>query len=95
MSQGLHRSNPRFYLGECVLKPSETTGYPLTDNQLGYSKDLRMLGCPRSWSKVWEALDLDIHKPGENCGQIVAYWEFQPTAAFHDRENCCNLGSRL
>jgi hypothetical protein len=35
-------------------------------------------GDPRSRSKVWEALDREIGKPGENRGQIVAHWEFQP-----------------
>ena len=35
-----------------------------------------MLGYPHSWSKVWEALDREIGKPGENCCQIVAHWEF-------------------
>ncbi|SRR5712691_5234447 len=54
-----------------------------------------MLGDPRGGSKVWEALDREIGKPGENRGQIVAHWEFQPAAAFHDRENRRNLGSRL
>ena len=54
-----------------------------------------MLGDPRSGSKVWEALDREIGKPGENRGQIVAHWEFQPAAAFHDRENRRNLRSRL
>ena len=54
-----------------------------------------MLGDPRSGSKVWEALDREIGKPGENRGQIVAHWEFQPAAAFHDRQNRRNLGSRL
>jgi hypothetical protein len=36
-----------------------------------------MLGDPRSGSKVWEALDREIGKPGENRDQIVANWEFQ------------------
>src|SRR5258708_2816947 len=54
-----------------------------------------MLGDPRSGSKVWEALDREIGKPGENRGQIVAYWEFQSAAAFHAREYRGNLGSRL
>src|SRR5664280_2033830 len=54
-----------------------------------------MLGDPPSRSKVWEALNREIGKPGENRGQIVAHWEFQPAAAFHDRENRCNLRSRL
>ena len=31
------------------------------------------------------ALDREIGKPGENRGQIVANWEFQPAAAFHYR----------
>jgi hypothetical protein len=54
-----------------------------------------MLGDPRSRSKVWEALDWETGKPGENRGQVVAHWDFQPAAAFHDRQNRCNLGSRL
>ena len=54
-----------------------------------------MLGDPHSGSEVWEALDREIAKPGENRGQVVAYGEFQPAAAFHDRENRCNLSSRL
>jgi hypothetical protein len=54
-----------------------------------------MPGGPRGGSEIWEALDREIGKPGENRGQIVAYWEFQPAAAFHDRENRCNLRSRL
>jgi hypothetical protein len=53
-----------------------------------------MLGDPRSGSEVWEALDREIGKPGENRGQIVPHREFQPAAAFHDRENRRNLGSR-
>jgi hypothetical protein len=52
-----------------------------------------MLGDPRSGSKVWEALDREIGKPGENRGQIVAHWEFQPAATFHDRENRRDLRS--
>jgi hypothetical protein len=54
-----------------------------------------MLGDPRCGSKVWKALDREIGKPGENRGQIVAHWEFQPAAAFHDRENRRNLRSCL
>jgi hypothetical protein len=54
-----------------------------------------MLGDSRSGSKVWEALDREIGKPVENCGQIVAHWQFQPSAAFHDRENRRDLRSRL
>jgi len=54
-----------------------------------------MLGDPRSGSKAWEALDRQIGKPRENRGQIVAHREFQPAAAFHDRENGRDLGSRL
>src|ERR1035437_396863 len=45
-----------------------------------------MLGDPRSRSKVWGAVDREIAKPGENPGQIVARWEFQPAAA--GRERC-------
>jgi len=43
-----------------------------------------MPGDPRSGSKVREALDREIGKPGENRGQIVAHREFQTAAAFHD-----------
>ena len=28
-----------------------------------------------------------VGNPGENRGQVVAHWKFQPAAAFHDREN--------
>ena len=45
-----------------------------------------MLGAPRSGSKVCKALDREITDPGENRGQIVASWELQPAAAFHDRQ---------
>ena len=48
-----------------------------------------------SGSKVWEAPDCDIGKSGKDRCQVVAYSEFQPAAAFHDRENCRNLKSRL
>jgi hypothetical protein len=45
-----------------------------------------MLECgPRSGSKVWEAVDREIGKPGENRSQIVAHLEFQ-TAPLPDRE---------
>jgi hypothetical protein len=54
-----------------------------------------MPGEPCSGSNVWEALDRTISESGENRGQIVAHWEFQPAAAFHDRENRRDLGSRL
>ena len=54
-----------------------------------------MLGDPRSGSKVWEPLDREIGKSGEDRGQIVAHRELQPPTAFHDRENRRNLWSRL
>jgi len=47
----------------------------------------RMLGDPRSGSKAWKAPDCDIGKSGKNRCQVVANGDFQPTAAFHDREN--------
>ena len=50
-----------------------------------------MRGDPRSGSKVWEAPDREIGKPGENRGKVVAHRNFQPAAAFHDRQNRCNL----
>jgi hypothetical protein len=53
-----------------------------------------MLGDPRSGSKVWKALDREIGEPGENLSQIVPHWEFQPAAAFHDRENRRDFGTR-
>ncbi len=53
------------------------------------------MGDPRSGSKVWEALDREIGKPGENRGKVLARWEFQPPAAFYDRQNRRNLRSRL
>ncbi len=57
-----------------------------------------MLGDPRSGSKVWEALDREIGKPGETRGQIVAHWEFQlapPHAAAHKlRHQLLNFRSR-
>src|ERR1039457_3903007 len=54
-----------------------------------------MPGDPHSGSKVWKAPDREIGKPGENPGKVIAHWDLQPTAAFHDRENRCNLRSRL
>ena len=54
-----------------------------------------MPGDPHSGSKVWEAPDREIGKPGENRGKVIAQRELQPAAAFHDRENRCNLRSRL
>jgi hypothetical protein len=52
-------------------------------------------GGPRVRSKLWKALDREIGQPGENRGQVVAHWKFQPEAAFQDRENRCNLRSYL
>ena len=54
-----------------------------------------MLRDPRSGRKLWEALDREVSKSGENRGEIVAHSELQPAAAFHDRENGRNLRSRL
>jgi hypothetical protein len=54
-----------------------------------------MLGDPRSGSKTWKAPDREIGKPGENRGKVIAHRDLQPTAVFHDRENRCNLRSRL
>jgi hypothetical protein len=54
-----------------------------------------MPGDPHSGSKVWKAPDREIGKPGENRGKVIAHRDLQPTAAFHDRENRCNLRSRL
>src|SRR5450755_2606340 len=52
-----------------------------------------MLGGPQSGSKVWKATDREIGKPGENRGKVIARRDLQPTAAFHDRENRCDLRS--
>src|SRR5208282_5341510 len=54
-----------------------------------------MPGDPHSGSKVWKAPDPEIGKPGENRGKVIAHRDLQPTAAFHDRENCRNFRSRL
>ena len=51
--------------------------------------------CPGSGSEFREALDGKIPEPSKGRRQIVAHWEFQPTAAFHDRENRRNLWPRL
>jgi len=48
---------------------------------------------PRRWSKFRKAPDQEIGKPGENRRKIVADRYFQPAAAFHDRQNRCNLQS--
>ena len=48
---------------------------------------------PHSGSKVWKAPDPEIGKPGENRGKVMAHRDLQPTAAFHDRQNRCNLRS--
>jgi hypothetical protein len=50
---------------------------------------------PHSGSKVWKAADREVVKPGENRGKVIAHRDSQPTAAFHNRENRRNLGSRL
>jgi hypothetical protein len=52
----------------------------------------RMLGDPSIWSKVRKAPDREVGKSGENRDQIIAHGEFQPAAAFHDREDRCNFG---
>jgi len=54
-----------------------------------------MLGDPPSGSKVCEPLDRQIDNSEEDRGQIVAQRELQPPTAFHDRENRCDLRSRL
>src|ERR1019366_2764569 len=52
-----------------------------------------MPGDPHSGSKVWKAPDREIGKPRENRGKVIAHRDLQPTAAFHDRQNRCNLRS--
>jgi hypothetical protein len=54
-----------------------------------------MLRDPRSGSKGWKALDREIGESGKNRCQIVSDGDFQPTAAFHDRENRRDLWPRL
>src|SRR5271169_5046175 len=54
-----------------------------------------MLSDPHIGSKIWEAVDREIGKPGENRGKVVAHRDSQPPAAFHDREDRRNLRSRL
>jgi hypothetical protein len=44
---------------------------------------------------IWEALDWEIGKPGENYGQVLPHGEFQPATASYDRENRRNLRSSL
>ena len=52
-----------------------------------------MPGDPPSGSKVGNAPDREIGKVGENRGKVLAHRDLLPTAAFHDRENRCNLRS--
>ena len=52
-----------------------------------------MPGDPHSGSKVWEETDREIGKPGKNRGKVVANRDFQPAAAFYNRENRRNLRS--
>jgi hypothetical protein len=52
-------------------------------------------GRPYSGSKVWKTADREIGEPGENGEKVISYRDFQSAAAFHDRENCRNLRSRL
>ena len=52
-----------------------------------------MRGSPHSGSKVWKAPYWEIGKPRENRGEVIAHRDLQPTAAFHDRQNRCNLRS--
>jgi hypothetical protein len=52
-----------------------------------------MSGDPRRWSKFRKAPDWEIGKPGESRGKIVAHRNFQPAAAFHDRQDRSNLRS--
>jgi len=48
---------------------------------------------PHSGSKVCKATDPEVGKPGEDRGKVMAHRDLQPTAAFHDRQNRCNLRS--
>ncbi len=54
-----------------------------------------MLSSPGRRSKVWEALDRNIGKPGQNRGQIVAHWDVDASAGFDDREDGGDFGSGL
>jgi len=52
-----------------------------------------MQGGPHSGSEIREAPDPEIGNPGQDRCQIVTHGDLQPAAAFHDRENRCNLRS--
>ena len=52
-----------------------------------------MPGDPHGGSKVWKEPDREIGKPGENRRKVIPDPELEPTAAFHNRENRCNLRS--
>ena len=54
-----------------------------------------MLAGPSTGSAFWELLYLEISESGKNRSQIVAHWEFQPTAAFQHRKNRRDLGACL
>ena len=54
-----------------------------------------MPGDPHNRSKVWAAPDRAIGESGKYRRQVVASGDSHPAAAFHNRENCCNLGFRL
>src|SRR5271167_2759466 len=50
---------------------------------------------PGSGRKCRNALDGEIGKSGKDRRKIVAHWEFQPSAAFHDRKDRRDLRSGL
>jgi len=45
-----------------------------------------MPGDPHSGSKLGHVADRKISKPGQNPGKVIAYPDFQATAAFYERE---------
>ena len=53
------------------------------------------MGNPHSGSKLWEALDREIGESRKDREQIIAHGKLQPPAAFHHREDRCDLRSRL
>ena len=47
---------------------------------------------PSLWSEFRKAPDREIGKPRKDRCQIVAHWEFQPAATFHDQRIAATLG---
>jgi hypothetical protein len=54
-----------------------------------------MVGGPSGGRETGDALDRDVAQSRKNRSQIFPYRKFHPTAAFHHRENRCDLGACL